>query len=72
MRMAGKSKGALRTQWLVVLLPGGGKLFEALVADLSLVKLLCVAGELMKNDVAIPLFGNALPRLFQGFGHFEK
>lgn len=54
-----------------MLLPGGGELFEALVTDLSFVELLGVAGELMKNDVAIPLFGNALPGLFQGLWHFE-
>ena len=61
-----------RTQGLIVLLPGGGKLLKAFVTDLSLVKLLSVARELMKNDVAIALFGNTLPRLLQGFGHCEK
>lgn len=64
--------GALRTQGLIVPLPGGGKLLKALVADLGLVKLLRVARELMKNDVAIALFGNALSRLLQGFGHCEE
>lgn len=62
----------LRTQGLIVLLPGSGKLLKALITDLGLVKLLSVAGELMENDVAIPLFGNALPRLVQGFGHCDK
>lgn len=62
----------LHTQGLIVLLPGGGKLLKALIADLSLVKLLRVTGELVKNDVAIPLFGYALPRFFQGLGHCEK
>lgn len=62
----------MRTQGLIVLLPGGGKLLKALVADLCLVKLLRIAGKLMKDDVAVALFGNALPRLFQGFGHCEK
>lgn len=55
-----------------MLLPGGGKLFETLVADLSFVKLLCVAGELMKNDVSIALLGDSLSSLFQGLGHCEK
>lgn len=55
-----------------MLLPGSGKLLKALVTDLGLVKLLSVARELMENDVAIPLFGNALPRLVQGFGHCDK
>lgn len=55
-----------------MLLPGGGKLLETFVTDLGLVKLLGVARELVKDDVAIPLFGNALPRLFQGFGHCER
>lgn len=64
--------GALRTQGLIVLLPGGGKLLKTLVADLGLVKLFGVAGELMKNDVAIALLGNALPCLFQGLGHCEE
>lgn len=64
--------GALRTQGLIVLLPGSGKLLKALVTDLGLVKLLSVARELMENYVAIPLFGNALPRLIQGFGHCDN